>query len=192
MYLFTRQFLEDYAGVGSPLPSSKYVADLILRQVDFSQLESIVEFGPGTGAFTEGILERMDVNTLFFCIEKNKEFYGMLVRKYPCIPVYNDSADQIGSYLGRFGLTGVDAIISSLPWSNFEESLQARILKETSDSLNPGGRFITIAYKPWHMLRKGRRFSKLLHEYFSDVKETRTVWLNVFPTFAYVCGKDEE
>jgi len=187
---FIKQFLKDYAGVGAPLPSSEYVTKLVLECVDFSDLESIVEFGPGTGAFTELILERMGTYTLFFGIEANKGFCDILKKRFPDTRIYHDSAEEVRTYVRRFDLTGVDAIISSLPWSNVEENLQASILKATFDSLNPGGRFVTIAYKPWHMLPRGRKFSDLVHRHFNRVEETRTVWLNVFPTFAYVCTKE--
>src|SRR5437016_5314008 len=59
MMLFARNFLKYPSLVGWMLPSSSFVVDQVLRQVDWERARVIVEYGPGIGTFTKEILRRM-------------------------------------------------------------------------------------------------------------------------------------
>src|ERR1043165_2417536 len=57
--LFARNFLKHPNMVGWVLPSSPFLVDEVLKRVDWDRAKVIVEYGPGVGAFTTKVLERM-------------------------------------------------------------------------------------------------------------------------------------
>ena len=54
----------------------------MINSIDFEKTECIVEYGPGTGAFTEKILSRAKDTTTIILIEINNEFYYTLKKLY--------------------------------------------------------------------------------------------------------------
>jgi phospholipid N-methyltransferase len=87
------------------------------------------------------------------------------------------------------GIDQVDAIVCGLPWSIFSPALQTELLEATLSVLRPGGQFTTFAYLQGLMLPTGRRFRDRLHECFSSVERSPTVWRNFPPAFVYRCRR---
>lgn len=153
-----------------------------------SDARSVVELGPGTGAFTDRILETIRAQTSFFCIEINKAFVEETKRKHPTAIVYHDSAVCIKKYLLLQGHATCDRIISGLPWAAFDPNMQELLLKEIYEALEPGGLFLTFAYYPFNYLPTGTSFKNKLLKRFRKVRQTRVV-PNLPPAFIYVCEK---
>src|SRR5205085_6260413 len=57
-FLFARNFLRHPNMVGWMLPSSPFVVDEVLKQIDWANAKVIVEYGPGVGTFTGEVLRR--------------------------------------------------------------------------------------------------------------------------------------
>src|SRR6478672_5619723 len=57
--LFARNFFKFPTMLGSLIPSSSFLVNDLLSQVEFSRARVIVEYGPGVGTFTQEILRRM-------------------------------------------------------------------------------------------------------------------------------------
>ena len=57
--LFAKGFLQHPNMVGWVLPSSPFLVDEVLKEVDWERARVIVEYGPGVGAFTTRVLQRM-------------------------------------------------------------------------------------------------------------------------------------
>src|SRR5207248_9261151 len=66
---FLGGFLREPARVGAFVPSSPALAQAMLSGCDLKSARAVVEFGPGTGAFTRPILERISRQTTFFALE---------------------------------------------------------------------------------------------------------------------------
>ena len=71
---FIYQFFINPRSVGAIWPSSKFLANKMVQGINFQDAKNIVEFGPGTGAFTEKILERTSSNKTIVLIESNRGF----------------------------------------------------------------------------------------------------------------------
>lgn len=69
--LFLYQFIKNPMSVGSISPSSRFLAKKMLQGVDFQKAKCIVEYGPGTGIFTEEILKQRTPETVVFVVENN-------------------------------------------------------------------------------------------------------------------------
>ena len=52
---FLKSFWAEKKMVGSMTPSSRFLMDKMLKNIDFKKSKLIVELGPGTGVFTEKI-----------------------------------------------------------------------------------------------------------------------------------------
>jgi phospholipid N-methyltransferase len=186
---FLRQYLGAPGRTGAVLPSSEALAHLITDSAKLADARAIVEWGPGTGVFTEKILGKKSANALFFAMELNPEFAAATRLRCPKAEVIHESATHTRKYLTERGATGCDRIICGLPWASFPDALQDELLDTLASVLNPGGIFVTFAYLQGLMLPAGWKFRKKLRARFPKTKTTRVVWLNVPPAFVYCAEK---
>ncbi|TWU01407.1 class I SAM-dependent methyltransferase [Neorhodopirellula pilleata] len=156
---------------------------------DWDTARNIVEYGPGTGVFTQAVHRRLHPDANFFAIERSAELARITRAQCPGVEVFEDSAAEVERLCQAKGMQQVDAIICGLPWASFPESLQASILDATMNVLRPGGRFATFAYWQGVVLPAGMRFSKRLRTSFDSVERSPTVWRNLPPAFVYRCTK---
>ena len=179
---FIKEFWKDKKMIGSMVPSSKYLAAKMLDHIPFKNTKLIIELGPGTGIFTEKIIQKLDVTTQLIVLELNSEFYQELKAKicHTNVHIKEASADKIGEIMLELGFEKADIIISSLPLANFSAKLRNSILEVVKESLNENGSFIQFQYS----LNAYKNLKKL----FPVVKLNFTA-LNFPPAFVYTCSK---
>jgi phospholipid N-methyltransferase len=179
---FIKQFWKDKKMIGSMVPSSKYLAAKMLDHIPFKNTKLIIELGPGTGIFTEKIIQKLDVTTQLIVLELNSEFYQELKAKicHTNVHIKEASADKIGEIMLELGFEKADIIISSLPLANFSAKLRNSILEVVKESLNENGSFIQFQYS--------LNAYKNLKQLFPVVKLNFTA-LNFPPAFVYTCSK---
>ena len=182
---FLKEFIIKPGVTGSIVPSSRVLAEAMVAAANLQHASCVVEFGPGTGAITDTILANLAPGAVFLAIEINPEFARLLRVKYPDINLVQGSATDTRRYLEDLGRNDCDVIISGLPFSTFDLTLQDAIMDTIFDVLSPGGRFLTYSYLQATLLAKGRRFRRKLYSRFSSVSTTPVVWKNVPPAFAY-------
>lgn len=186
---FFFQFLARPGMVGAIAPSSPRLAAEMLRTIDLGPGARVAEYGPGTGAFTRAILERLDPKATFFAVERNETLAQDLRRRFPGLHLHTGSVEDIETFCRAEGVDQLDAIVSGLPWASFPQSLQTRILDATMKVLRPGGQLVTFAYHMGLLTPAGRRFQKLLPRYFSTITRGRSVWRNAPPAFTIRCTR---
>jgi phospholipid N-methyltransferase len=184
---FFRQFLKRPNTVGAIAPSGRRLAQAMVNEIDWDQAGTIVEYGPGTGAVTKYILERVTDQHDFFAVEINKEMVATLAGQFPQLKVYHESATQITAICKQHGTERVDAVISGLPWTVFSESLQQELLASMKEVMRPGAVFVTFAYLQGLRLKGARRFRQLLEDSFSSVTVSKPIWRNFPPAIYYSC-----
>ncbi len=184
-----QQFLRRPSVIGAVAPSSKVLADCMVRDVDLKNAEAVLEFGPGTGSFTNQILERLPARCRFMAIELDQVMAGIWRRRHPGQKLRVGRVEDVCSICDAEGIDRVDAIFSGLPWASFDEVAQRRTLEGTARVLRPGGRFVTFGYWFGTLLPRGKRFDELLPQYFSEVTYSRYVWRNLPPAFVVQCRK---
>ena len=177
---FIKQFLKDKKMVGSVSPSSKFLAHKMLENIDFASCKTLVELGPGTGVFTDLIIERMAPDAKLFVFELNDEFYKNLAVRIDDsrVHILHDSAEYIQKYLGKN--EKADVVISSLPLMVFPEELRNNVIKESHNSLKDTGKYIQFQYS--------LQSKKLLQSTYEDVTVKFTI-KNLPPAFVYTCTK---
>ena len=178
---FLREFITSPVAIGAVAPSGRPLATMVTEMVHVPSASTVVEFGPGTGAITEVILERLRPDAVFFALEINPDFVKLLRERFAGAKVYQDSAANTRTYLAQYGLRHCDAIVSGLPWTNFEEELQDELLNAAHDALRPGGVIATYVYLQSLALPSAIRFRRKLRERFARAGVTEVVWRNLPP-----------
>jgi phospholipid N-methyltransferase len=186
---FLREFLRRPGQVGALWPSSPALARRMVTGVGLESAGAVVEYGPGTGAFTPFIRERLAPGAKFFAIEINPALAVGLRERFAGLSVHEGSVADVERFATAEGVGtlatggGVDLILSGLPWAAFPQALQRGILDATRRVLKPGGMLVTFAYQIGRVMPAGRRFARLLPEYFAEVEHTPVVWRNLPPAF---------
>jgi phospholipid N-methyltransferase len=144
--LFARQFLANPRRIGSLIPSSRPLVSRMLSGVDWANVETAVEFGPGTGVVTRAALARMRPDARLIAFEINPAFATYLARSIadPRLVVLPLSAECIADHVA----VGCDVAISSLPFSIMPREVRSRILTATASVLKPGAPLIGYQYSP--------------------------------------------
>lgn len=199
---FLAEFLRRPTQIGAVAPSSPYLAERMLEGLNVGKASVIVEYGPGTGAFTRAILAHISPqHTKFFAIEINLPLVETFRKRFPGLKIKHGSVTDVERFCREEGVLppnphqpagaagGVDLIISGLPWASFPESLQREALAAAVRVLSPGGKLITFGYHVGLLLPAGQRFYRMLPEYFARVERSAPVWRNVPPAFVVRCVK---
>ena len=176
--------------IGAILPSSRFLARRVIEDVGLHSADVVLEYGPGTGVFTEFILRELRPGTKFAAIELNPRFAQTFQARYPFVTLYQDSVANVQRICRSAGIPSVDCIVSGVPWAIFSESMQVQCLEAMMHVLKPGGCFVTFTYVHSQALLAGaKRFSRLLPGYFHAVSKSPVVWLNIPPAFVYRCRR---
>jgi len=184
-----KHFLRSPNETGAVAASSDGLSELITDAAGLSDAKMVIEFGPGTGVFTEKIVAKVPPGAAFFAMETNAEFVEATRRRCSGVTVIHDSAVNCRKYMTEMGHEQCDSIVCGLPWAAFGKELQDVLLSAIMDALKPQGVFVTFAYLHGLLLPAGRRFRKRLCSTFSQVRTTRTVWMNIPPAFVYCARK---
>jgi phosphatidylethanolamine/phosphatidyl-N-methylethanolamine N-methyltransferase len=188
--VFLREVVRANKSTGAIGPSSQKLAETITDLAELPGNKVLVEYGPGTGVFTEEILRKKDTDAFLLSLEVNESFAESTQQRCPEAKVIHDGAQNTLKYLREMGHEHCDLIISGLPWTRFEEPLQDEILDATYDVLRPGGRFLTFGYSFSPLLPAGKRFFKgKLNEKFDQVRRSKTIWKNLPPCSVYIADK---
>lgn len=178
---FFVQYLKSPRIIGAVAPSSKWLAEKMVSDIDFENAQCIVEYGPGTGVFTKKLVEMKKQDTKLLLLETNKIFCANLREKYKndssVIIVYG-SAEHVIAYLNKHGISKVDYVVSGLPFTSLPKSTSENILRKTQRLLEKGGLFITFQYT---LLKKA-----LFSGYFKNIEYER-VMLNIPPAYVLKC-----
>ena len=184
---FLSEFVLRPRAVGAVSPSSRGLAEKMVEWIDWPNVRAVVEYGPGTGAFTKEILSRLSPGTSFFAIEINPVFAARLAERYPDVPVHEESVKDVARLCEQEGIEQVDAIVCGLPWAAFCNRDQEDFLEAMTTVLRPGGQFVTFAYLQGLLMPAGRRFKGKLRRHFSRIERSKTAWMNLPPAFVYRC-----
>ncbi len=161
--LFGRNFFKHPRMLGSLIPSSRFLVSRLLRRVDWSRAQVIVEYGPGVGVFTSEILRRMPSDATLVVFETNENFVEYVRRALPDrrLHVIHGSAAEIGTVLAQLGLTHADYIVSGIPYSTMPAAIRDAILNESRAALGAQGHFLVYQFSRAALPHLRRVFSKV-------------------------------
>jgi phospholipid N-methyltransferase len=180
--LFAKNFFRHPKMLGSLIPSSRFLIERILRQIDWDQARVIVEYGPGVGTFTGEILRLMRSDAVLVVVETNPEFVTFLTRSFPDarLRVVHGSAADVESVLASRGITRADYVLSGIPLSTLPDSGREKILRSTHRVLNPEGALLVYQFSPKVFPDLQRIFSRVNRSFEP---------LNVLPAQVFYCSR---
>ncbi len=142
--LFLRTLLANPRMVGAIAPSGAMLANLITSEVDPSA-GPVLELGPGTGVFTEALLERGVCEKDLMLVEYADNFAGMLQERFPAARVIRADAARLDACgLPEGVLFG--CAISGLPLLNMSPKTVVAILTGALSRLREGGALYQFTY----------------------------------------------
>ncbi len=175
--LFLRSMLARPREVGAVWPTSRRAVRDLLDMADLSGARRVLEFGAGTGVYTQGILGRIPPDARLLAFEVDPGLASSVEEKLrdPRLRVICDSAENAEAYMegGK-----ADVIVSSLPFTTLPPGVRDGVLDLACRVLAPGGVVLVLQYSPAVLPHLRRRFSRV---------RRRVSPLNLPPAFLYAC-----
>lgn len=141
--LFRRRLLKNPRQVSAIAPSSRTLARAMTLGLGPTS-GPVVEFGPGTGRFTEAILARGVPPENVTLFELDEEFVDYLRQKFPGVTVHQLPAQEAA----RLVEPGVSTVISGLPLLSMPPEVREGIVGAAFAILSPRGRYVQFTYGP--------------------------------------------
>ena len=157
---FLTQFLRNYETTGAVIPSGRALGSALCRHVGHSSApQKILEAGPGTGAVTGCIIDRMRHDDELWMVELNPTFAAHLRTAFNDKPTFRDAASRchlIEGSVQQLGHVGeFDLVISGLPLNNFSSQDVHNILQAYAKLLKPGG---ILSFFQYILIRPAKMF----------------------------------
>ncbi len=182
---FLLESFRNLRNTGSVARSSRFLCRHIAEKIAPEEARVVLELGPGDGAITQYILERVHPDTQVLVFEINDIFIEKLRDTFhdPRLTLIHDSAERIGEHLRERHIESVDYIVSGIPFVMLPESLAMSITEECRRWLRPGGWFIQFHYSPLLVQFYRRIFGNADMDFIP---------LNIPPAFVVACQKQEQ
>lgn len=176
--LFFRSFLAHPRRVGAVLPTSRRAVRDMLDLTDVTRARCVVEFGAGTGVYTEEVLARLASDARLVAFEVDPSLADALRARLqdPRLQVVTDSAAGVEEYLQG---DRADIIVSGLPFTSLPADVRHNVLERSRHVLAPTGVMLVLQYSP--------AIRRELNRIFTSVR-WRLSLLNVPPAFLFACA----
>lgn len=178
---FWRVAMTDYVRVGTFFPSTKFASRRVANWIPENP-EVVVEYGAGTGSVTRELLKRLPKNARLIAVEQNPEFIEPLQKiDDPRLEVIHGDVVEVARNLPAIVPTGVDAVVSGIPFAFMKGSKCDSVVKYTRSALKATGRFIVY--------QNSVKIGDTLKSHFPRVRwffEPR----NFLPYFIFVAGRN--
>ena len=184
---FLSRFLRKPGQVASAWPSSRALARAMLVDLELAPGDVVVEYGPGTGAFTARLLELPNGDAVDylgidlepgFCERLRKRFAGP---RFERVRFAEGRAEDAFKLLEQHGLGKAKAIVSGLPLISMPVPVMREIVESANELLVPGGSFRTFSYVHSYPTPGAGRLRRLMDEVFDRYELSRPVAANFPP-----------
>lgn len=142
---FVRGVLEGPKQVGAILPTSKTAARRMASIIEPASGLPVLELGPGTGAITKAILERIPAQKLT-CVEYSDDFFQHLRTAFPGVNFIRGDAFDLDNTLGPLAGEQFDCVISAVPLLNFPLKQRVDLINDILSRVPRGRPFLQISY----------------------------------------------
>jgi phospholipid N-methyltransferase len=180
--LFLGKFLRQGRAIASVAPSSRWLSETTVRNIDWPTVNALVELGAGTGPITSVIARHARPDCRVVVIERDRDFARLLKDRFGDMPnfdIVEGDVRDLESILAGRGIDRVDHVISGLPVPSFPKELQQALFDAVRKVLKGNGTYNQITEIPWI-------FWRFYLGFFNDVQfafEPR----NLPPAGAYFC-----
>ncbi|GAA2352563.1 methyltransferase domain-containing protein [Saccharopolyspora halophila] len=169
-------------------PSSRALAERMAAPIPLRGDPVVVELGPGTGAFTEVIQERLAGRGRHLALELNEGWAADLGRRFGNVESVCADARAMPEVLADRGLCA-DVVVSGLPWAAHAPVDGVPLMRVIAESLRPDGAFAQFGYTWTSWAPPARRQRADMRAEFEETVVSRTVWGNLPPAVAYLARR---
>lgn len=185
---FLREFVKSPTTTAAVGPSSRFVARDMVAPIPKRGEPVVVELGPGTGAFTELIQERLGGRGRHLALELNQGWAESLGERFPGVETLCADARELPGLLADRGVRA-DVVVSGLPWAAHTPKDGVSLVRLIADSLTEEGAFTQFAYTwTWWAPPARRQFAEV-RSVFEETVVSRTVWRNLPPALVYLARR---
>ncbi|HKW01580.1 MAG TPA: methyltransferase domain-containing protein [Vicinamibacterales bacterium] len=181
--LILGHFLRHPGTVGTVAPSSAWLAREMVGALEPGRPQIVVELGPGTGAFTEAIIDRLRPGDRLLAVELEPAFVSQLRGRFPSLDCACASATQLVELARARNFSAVDHIVSGLPFATLPVDASRQVLDAIQRVLRPGGTFTTFQYLHAYLLPRAAAFRREVDERLGGKATRSTVFRNFPPAF---------
>ncbi len=143
--LFFRRWLSNPLQMGSIIPSSPKLGQLISMQIDKRSSSSILELGAGTGAITKSLINSGISPGRIAVVEIVPEMAEHLRTKFPKISVLQADAFDLPTRLLKDTLGEIGTVICGIPLVLLSEAKQRQFIQQV-EAVAPGRGFLLYTY----------------------------------------------
>ena len=172
--LFFRELFSRPRQVSAIAPSSRFLARAMAA--DLRPGMRVVEFGPGTGRLTEGILTAGVKPADLTLFEMSADFTTHLRAAFPGVTLHNTGAQNAPTHVAG----KVDAVVSGLPLLSMPLEVRESIVRAAFDILGPKAIYVQFTYGPRPPISDDQ-----IAQLGLTVTQTAHVWLNLPPARVY-------
>lgn len=175
---FLRAWLAAPLRVAAIAPSGPALARAITAAIR-PDTGPVIEFGPGTGVFTQAILAAGVPPEQIVSIEAGADFAALMRERFPLVRLIERSAGDLAD-VTLFGPGQAGAVVSGLPILSMPKPLVRAILTTAFSELRPGAAMFQFTY--------GYRCpiaDAILDEMGLVARRTATVFVNAPPASVY-------
>lgn len=175
---FFGTWLRDPRGVAAVAPSGRALAALITRDIR-PGMGPVLELGPGTGAFTQALVDKGIADRELTLIEFDAPFARLLRQRYARATVFEMDAADVAEVVPA-GSAGFGATICGLGLLNMPDDKVEAILRGAFARMRPGASFYLFTY--------GRRCSvsaAILARLGLSAERVGIAWRNLPPASVY-------
>jgi phosphatidylethanolamine/phosphatidyl-N-methylethanolamine N-methyltransferase len=179
--LFLSHFRKNPRTVGAIAPSSQRLARAMVDGLTLQPRVRVVELGPGTGAVTGEIADRLPADSTCLAIDINPVFSARVAARWPTIASLCDRAERLVDIARERRLMPIDHIVSGLPFASLPAATARAIVDAIVSSLRPGGTFTTFQYVHAYGFRSATEVRRTLTERMGAVPTRKLVVGNLPP-----------
>ncbi len=143
--LFLRRWLANPLQMGSVIPSSPRLGELIARQIDRQSNSFVLELGAGTGAITRSLINSGISPGRIAVVEIVPEMADHLQTKFPHTTVLQADAFNLPIELLKDTTTEIGTVICGIPLVLLSESRQRQFIQQV-ELVAPGRGFLLYTY----------------------------------------------
>ena len=145
---FVKGWVANRRAIGAVSPSSRALARLMVAHADPDPSGHTLELGPGTGVFTQALIDAGIPASRIVAVEHNHEFCRLLQKRFPALNVIQGDAFDLDKTLAAYSGIQFSAALSGLPLLSFPRPLRLKCIEGVLDRLLPGKGLVQFSYGP--------------------------------------------
>jgi phosphatidylethanolamine/phosphatidyl-N-methylethanolamine N-methyltransferase len=145
-FRFIKGWVANRKTIGAVSPSSRALARLMVEHADPDPSGYTLELGPGTGVFTQALIEAGIPAGRIIAVEHNDEFCRLLSKRFPALNIVQGDAFDLDKTLAAHNGIRFSAALSGLPLLSFPKPLRLKCVEGVLDRLAPGKGLIQFSY----------------------------------------------